>query len=173
MMPEDRVLVGRVAGAHGIRGDVKVYSFAESTDLYRIGEGIMLTLPDGSVATLTVKWVKPHGRWLLMRFESVTDRNAAERLAGSLLSVDKARLPELEADTYYWSDLVGLNVYDPAGSLLGRLEGVIPTPGNDVYVVRGNLDGQTRETLVPAIGDVILSIDIAGKTMVVRLPEGL
>ncbi len=173
MTPEDLVLVGRVAGAHGIRGDVKVHSFAESIDLYRIGEAIMLTLPDGSSTTFTVQWVKPHGRWLLMGLESVADRNAAERLVGSSLFVDKARLPELEAATYYWSDLVGLDVYDPAGSLLGRLEGVIPTPGNDVYVVKGNVDGQIRETLVPAIGDVIVSIDIAGRTMVVRLPEGL
>jgi 16S rRNA processing protein RimM len=173
MVPEDLVLVGRVTGAHGIRGDVKVHSYAESTALYRIGEGIMLALPDGSVTTLTVQWVQPHGRVLRMGLESVTDRNQAERLVGSSLFVDRSRLPVLEADTYYWSDLVGLNVYDRTGCQLGRLDRVIPTPGNDVYVVKGDVDGRSREILIPAIGDVILSIDIAGKTMVVELPEGL
>ncbi|BBO71797.1 ribosome maturation factor RimM [Desulfosarcina alkanivorans] len=174
MAPEDDlVLVGRVTGAHGIRGGVKVHSYAESTALYRIGEGIMLTLPDGTVATLAVQWVKPHGRALLMGLESVTDRNQAEDLVGASLFVERSRLPALEADTYYWTDLVGLDVYDPAGSRLGSLDGVIPTPGNDVYVVKGDVDGRPRELLIPAVGDVVLSIDIAGKTMVVELPEGL
>lgn len=173
MARAELVLVGRVTAAHGIRGDVKVYSFAESMAVFRAGEGILLTLPDGSRTTLTVQWVKPHGRVLLMGLESVADRNQAERLVGSSLFIDKAHLPELDADTYYWSDLLGLMVYDPAGNLLGRLDEVIPTPGNDVYVVKGKVDGRPREWLVPAIGDVILSIDIADKTMVVDLPEGL
>jgi 16S rRNA processing protein RimM len=110
---------------------------------------------------------------LLMGLESVADRNQAEGLVGSSLFIDKSRLPVLDEDTYYWSDLVGLSVYDPTGLLLGRLDEVIPTPGNDVYVVKGNVEGQPRELLIPAIGDVVLSIDIAGKTMVVELPEGL
>jgi 16S rRNA processing protein RimM len=173
MARPDLVLVGRVTAAHGIRGDVKVHSYAESIELYRIGEGIELTLPDGSRTTLTIQSVKPHGRVLLMGLESVADRNQAEGLVGSSLFIDKSRLPVLDEDTYYWSDLVGLSVYDPTGLLLGRLDEVIPTPGNDVYVVKGNVEGQPRELLIPAIGDVVLSIDIAGKTMVVELPEGL
>lgn len=173
MAQEDLVLVGRVTAAHGIRGDVKVHSYAESMALYRIGEGILIELPDGSTTTLTVQWVRPHGHALLMGLESVADRNHAERLVGASLFIDKSRLPVLEADTYYWSDLVGLNVYDLAGSLLGRLDEVIPTPGNDVYVVKGTVDGRSREILIPAIGDVVLSVDIAGNTMVVELPEGL
>jgi 16S rRNA processing protein RimM len=57
--------------------------------------------------------------------------------------------------------------------MLGRVVSVIPTPGNDVYVVRGEGCGQPRETLVPAVGDVILGIDLEGGTMTVDLPEGL
>jgi 16S rRNA processing protein RimM len=68
---------------------------------------------------------------------------------------------------------VGLRVYDTSGSLLGRLDEVIPTPGNDIYVVNGKQDGQTREMLIPAIGDVVLKIDLEGKTMIVDPPEGL
>jgi len=170
---EDLVLVGRVTAAHGIRGGLKIHAYSESVALFRIGEGIMTALPDGSICTMTVGWTKPQGRKFLMGFESLTDRDQAEGLVGSLLFIDKSRLPALEEDTYYWSDLLGLNVYDPAGALLGRLDEVIPTPGNDVYVVKGNIDGREREMLIPAIGDVILSIDIAGGTMVVDPPEGL
>lgn len=162
-----------MTGAHGIRGDLKIHSYAESIDLYRTGEGILLTLPDGSVKTLTVQWIKPHGHGLRMGLESVNDRNQAERLVGASLFVEKSLLPALEDDTYYWSELMGLSVYDTAGLLLGRIDEVIPTPANDVYVVKGEIDGSLRETLIPAIGKVVCDIDLERRTMIVDLPEGL
>ena len=165
--------MGRVVGAHGIRGSLKVRSYAESLSVYEAEEGIRVAFPDGSDRTMTVEWVKPHGRVLLMTLEGVADRSLAEGLIGSELFVDKACLPALEEDTYYWFDLVGLRVYDTTGVHLGRLDEVIPTPGNDIYVVRGKQDGQTREMLIPAIGDVVLKIDLEGKTMTVDPPEGL
>ena len=170
---DDLVLVGRVVGVHGIRGSLKVHSYAESLSVYEAEEGVLAALPDGSIRTMTVKWVRPHGRVLLMALEGVTDRSQAESLIGWELFVDKACLPPLEEDTYYWSDLVGLRVYDTTGVLLGRLGEVIPTPGNDIYVVKGKQDGRTREMLIPAIGDVVLKIDLEGKTMIVDPPEGL
>ena len=138
---DDVVLVGRITGAHGIRGDLKIHSYAESASVYRSGEGVLATLPDGSSRILTVEWVRSHGRGLLMRVEAVDDRTAAEKLAGSDLFVRKQCLPPLEADTYYWFELVGLTVYDSSGTRLGRIEKVIPTPGNDVYVIKGGPDG--------------------------------
>ncbi len=166
-------MVGRVAGVHGIRGSLKVHSYAETLSIYKMEEGIRVALPDGSVRKMTVEWVKPHGRVLLMTLDGVADRSQAERLIGSSLYVDKVCLPALEDDTYYWSDLMGLRVYDTAGVHLGCLDEVIPTPGNDIYVVRGKQDGQTREMLIPAIGDVVLKIDLDGRTMIVDPPEGL
>lgn len=162
-----------MVGVHGIRGSLKVHSYAESMSIYKAEEGIRLALPDGSVRTMTIQWVKPHGRVLLMTLDEVADRSQAESLIGSTLFVDRACLPALEEDTYYWSDLVGLRVYDTAGVHLGRLDEVIPTPGNDIYVVRGEQEGQPREMLIPAIGDVVLKIDLEGKTMIVDPPEGL
>jgi 16S rRNA processing protein RimM len=167
------VLVGRVTGAHGIRGGLKIHSFAESMELYQIGEPIMVTLPDGSTRTMIVEWVKPHGRSLRMGLESVRDRSRAESLVGSSLFIDKARLPALADDTYYWHELIGLRVYDTAGLLLGCLEEVIPTPANDVYVVKGELDGRPRELLIPAIGSAVRKIDLARGAMIVDPPEGL
>jgi len=165
--------VGRIVGAHGIRGTLKVHSYAESLSVYQAGEGIQVAHPDGSVRTMIVEWVQPHGRVLLMAFEALSDRSQAEGLIGSQLYVDKACLPDLEDDTYYWFDLVGLHVYNTAGLLLGRLEEVIPTPGNDIYVVNGRQNGQPREMLIPATGDVVLKVDLEGKTMIMDPPEGL
>ncbi|BBO78831.1 ribosome maturation factor RimM [Desulfosarcina widdelii] len=170
---DDLILVGKVVGAHGIRGNLKVRSYTESLSVYEAKEGIHAILPDGSIRTMTVDRVWPHGKSLLMNFESVTRRDQAEGLIGTELFVEKDRLPALEEDTYYWFDLVGLRVIDASGTRLGRLVRIIPTSGNDIYVVRGACGGQPQETLIPAIGDVVLSIDLEGGIMTVDLPEGL
>jgi len=170
---DDLLLVGKVVGAHGIRGNLKVHSYTESLSVYETKEGIHVILPDGSIRTMTVDRVWRHGKGVLMIFESVTRRDQAEGLIGAELFVEKEYLPALEEDTYYWFDLVGLRVVDAAGASLGRLVRVISTPGNDVYVVRGERGGQPKETLIPAIGDVVLGIDLEGGTMTVDLPEGL
>lgn len=170
---DDPILVGRVVGVHGLRGGLKVQSYVESLSLYETGEGVLVAFPDGSVRTMTVQWVRPHGRGLLMSLEAVTERRQAESLIGSEIFVNKSWLPVPEEDTYYWFDLVGLKVLNASGDLLGQLEAVIPTPGNDIYVVRGMHNGQPREMLLPAIGDVILKIDLQDRTMIVDPPEGL
>ena len=162
-----------MAGVHGIRGSLKIRSYAESLSVYEGGTGIRVALPDGSVRRMTVQWMQPHGRVLLMTLDGVADRDMAESLIGSELYVERACLPTLEEDTYYWSDLVGLRVYDTSGVHLGCLDEIIPTPGNDVYVVRRRQDGQTTEMLIPAIGDVVLKIDLENRTMLVDPPEGL
>lgn len=108
-----------------------------------------------------------------MGLESINDRDQAEALIGSSLFIDKARLPKLEEDTYYWFELVGLRVYDTHGFLLGVLDAVIPTAANDVYVVMGEADGGTREILLPAIGEVVVKIDLAQKRIIVDPPQGL
>ncbi|GAB6906911.1 Ribosome maturation factor RimM [Desulfosarcina cetonica] len=170
---DDYILVGRVTGAHGIRGAVKIHSYAESMALFAAGEKLRLTFADGTSRTMMIEWARPHGRGFRMGLETVTDRTQAESLAGASIFVERSRLPVLEADTYYWFELVGLNVYDTTGQLLGCLDEVIPTAANDVYVVTGEVDGQPREMLIPAVARVIRSIDLENRTMVVDPPEGL
>lgn len=161
-----------MTAAHGVRGGLKVQSFVESLDLYRVGEAILLACPDGAVRSLTVAWVRPHRSGLRLGLASVADRGQAEALIGSLLYVDKARLPALEADTYYWFELLGLTVYDTAGSLMGRLAQVIPTPANDIYLIRGEKGGRLQEVLIPAIGTVVVRVDLENRTMIVDPPQG-
>jgi len=162
-----------VIGAHGIGGNVKVHPFSESSALYETGTGITMGLPDGSMRPMTVAWVRPHGKGLLMNFESVTDRDQAEKLVGAELFAKRASLPALEEGTYYWFDLVGLQVVNTAGTVLGSLESIIPTAANDIYVIRGKQGGKTKEMLIPAVGEVVLTIDLESGTMVVNPPAGL
>ena len=83
-------MVGRVVAVHGIRGNLKVSSYAESLSVFETEGGLQVALSDGSVRAMAVRWVKPHGRHLLLNLDDITDRNQAEGLIGSELFADKS-----------------------------------------------------------------------------------
>jgi len=120
-----------------------------------------------------VKWAQPHSKGVLLALEDVDDRDLAEALIGSDLLIDKKTLPELEKGTYYWSDLVGLSVFSKDEDYLGRVTAIMPTGGNDVYVVAKVVQGRQKEFLIPALESVVLDIDLEKQVMHVDLPEGL
>jgi 16S rRNA processing protein RimM len=101
--------------------------------------------------------------------EGVTDRSAAEALTGAEVVVARGRLPQPEADSFYWTDLIGLTVATMDGKPLGNLVRILETGANDVYVVRQG----KRETLVPALAAVVRRVDLEQRRMWVELPEGL
>jgi len=88
---------------------------------------------------------------------------------GAELLVDRSVLPEPEDDTYFWVDLIGLRVMDQALGLLGRIDSVIETGSNDVFVVKGG----EREVLVPGLASVVVRVDLENGEMIIDLPEGL
>ena len=169
MKPENALLIARIVGPHGNRGVCRIVSYAESLAIFEPGDRLFVEASQARPPWLEILWVKPHSKGALMAFRDVADREAVERLRGAALYIDKERLPDLEEESYYWFELIGMEVYTPDGLYLGRLESVLPTGSNDVYVVR-NAD---RETLVPALASVVKSVDTAHRRMEVVLPEGL
>ena len=111
-----------------------------------------------------------HGKVLLVGFEESTDRTAAEALRGMELCVPESWLPEL-ADGEYWPfQLEGCEVRTEAGRMLGTLVEVIPNPANDLWVAR---DDAGTESLVPALRDVIVEVDLDSRRVLVRDVPGL
>lgn len=175
--PSELVLIGKVVAAHGIKGAVKVISYAESVDIFQAVD--ILWTPsvrrtvDGSFDCLKVTWAKPHKQNIRLGFTEVINRDQAEEMVGMELFLEKSRLPELEDDTYYWFDLIGIAVKTVDDEFIGHIERILPTGGNDVYVVKHADACGEKERLIPAVADVIQRIDLDKKTMVVDLPEGL
>ena len=167
---KDHVLIGIIVGAHGVKGTSKVRSFADSPSLFKPGGALLARdRAGGSTELLEINWVKPHTGNVLISFRGVSDRNQAEALIGSELFISTDELPVLEEDTHYWFDLIGIEVYTIDGEHLGRIESILETGANDVYVVK---DG-TKEVLIPALVSVVLNIDTELNRMEVDLPEGL
>ena len=167
------IRIGKIAGAHGIRGALKVYSYAESMDLYAAGDRIVLVDSAGAAGTYVVIRAQAYKRIVRLALEGITTRDAAEALIGRDVFARREALPPLEPDTYYWNDLIGMEVFADTGERLGRIEQIIPTGANDVYVVRTAPDHPAAEILIPAIASVVLTVDIEGRRMRVALPEGL
>lgn len=171
MVKSGFISIGKIVGSHGIQGAVKVYSYAESLSAFKTGSRILVKSPkDSEGKKYKVKWCAPHSRFMLLLFEGITSLTTADGLKGFELFIKKSDLPELEEGAYYWDDIIGISVYASGDNFIGRVESIIQTGANDVYVVK---DEKNNEVLVPAIGSVVLNIDIVQKKMKVNLPEGL
>ncbi|MEE8398861.1 MAG: ribosome maturation factor RimM [Desulfobacterales bacterium] len=161
--------VGKIVGSHGLKGALKVHPYAESVSVLEPGERICLKHEGGSPVFYAIQWVKPHRQVFRLSLEGVTSLDHAKALVGTTLLIDERLLPELAEGTFYWSDLIGLSVFTVDDRFLGHVESIIPTAGNDVYVVKDD----DQEILIPALESVVQAIDVEKKVMRVALPEGL
>ena len=165
--------IGKIVGAHGIKGVIKVFSYAESTTRYTSGMLLLLKDSRGNGLARKVVWAKPHSKSILLSLEGIINRSQAEELIGSELFIEKAALEVLDEGNYYWIDLLGLSVYSLEGDYIGALTSILRTGSNDVYVVKRMEGTKEIEVLVPALMSVVKEIDLEQKVMRVDLPEGL
>ena len=163
------MLIGKIVGVHGVKGTSKIQSYAESLEIFKTGATLLITRPGGIEQRYEIDWIKSHSRGALLALKGIVSRDQAESMIGSELYIAKTELPALAAGTYYWFDLIGLNVYTSDGRYLGRLDSIIETGANDVYVVKD----KDKETLIPALESIVRSIDIDSGIIRVELPEGL
>jgi 16S rRNA processing protein RimM len=173
MPSKEYVLIGKISSVHGIRGNLKVVSYADSPDIFETDRPFLVIDTRGESRRHRVDWVKPHGRGLIMAFHDVRDRNGAEALLQAEIYIKRSDLPEPEEGAYYWFDLIGLSVKDTDDAFLGKIASVMETGSNDVYVVKDIDRGASYEILVPALGSVVRSVDLEAGVMTVELPEGL
>ena len=173
MEKEGFLTIAKIISVHGVKGNIRISSYAESLSVFKPGRHLILKTADAREREYTIRWVKPHSKTTLLSLKEIENRNSAEALIGAELLIKKATLPELEEGTYYWFDIIGLSVYTVEGEYIGKVDSIMPTGSNDVYVVKDPLKGQKYERLIPALESVVRSIDLKMKTMRVDLPEGL
>ena len=166
--PDDLLAIGKALKAWGLKGHVKVYSYAESIDTYRRVPGLYIQKNNGP-SILHIEAAKQHKKFLLLKFRERDCIEEVEDLIGTTLYMHKQDLPSLEEGEYYWFQLIGMQVQTDCGKQLGILREILDTGGHDVYVVRQG----DRELLIPALKDVIRDVYLAGKQMIVRPMEGM
>ena len=171
----DLIAVGRILGAHGRAGEIRVRPISDV--LGRFDEGRILMLSkDGVVAedqtyqiSKSRSTVSKGSVELIIGFEDLFDRDLAIRLTGYWLCVTESEVPIADEGEYFHYQLLGLLVRTVDGEDLGELAEILETGANDVYVITGG----DKNLLVPALRTVVREIDIDTGLMVVDLPEGL
>lgn len=180
-MDGDFVEVGKIGRAHGIEGEVRVFTREPDWEGFREGAVLYLEERDGSYRELTVESWRIANDFVIAKFASLDDRGEAEKLRNRMLSMPEDELPELEEGEVYHYDLEGREVYvgpgqngDGESERIGRVSGVFETPANDVMVV--DLEGGD-ELYVPMFEGAIEAIDADSHAVYLRpldewAPEG-
>jgi 16S rRNA processing protein RimM len=165
-----QLVVGRIGRAHGIRGEVSVEVRTDEPEL-RLGPGAVLATDPPTAGPLTIATGRVHSGRLMLRFEGVADRNAAEPLRNVLLiaEVDPEERPE-DPEEFYDHQLIDLDVVTKDGRQVGRIEEITHLPYQDLLVVRRPDGG---EVLIPFVGEIVPEIDLGEQRAVIDPPPGL
>lgn len=166
MSVTQKLIVGRVTGVYGVKGFVRVFSEMSPRDA--IADFAELYWTAGRMAAVPEQWERvavaegrAHGPGVVLRFEGVTERDGAAAWMGRTLAIDRDWLPEPDEDEVYWADLLGLDVINRQGEVLGQVVRLFETGANDVVVVQGD-----RERLIPWVrGRVIDAVDLENKVL--------
>ena len=164
------VVVGRIGRPHGLRGEVTVQVTTDDPDS-RFAAGAVLGTDPATRGPLTVTGMRRSGPVLVLGFEGITDRNAAETLRGTSLTLDAALLPVPDdPEEFYDHQLVGLTVVDLAGTVLGTVTEVMHPPASPVLAV-DRPDGS--QELVPFVSAIVPTVDLDAGRLVVDPPDGM
>ena len=161
------VAVGRATRAHGIHGEVSVLSLTDVPE--RFEKGSRVFIGEDGTRPLTVAGSRMNRDRVLVRFEEIPDRTAAEALAGVYLFVPADSSPALPDGEFWPHQILGAEVRLESGRSLGRVAEIVRTQANDVWVTRE----EGAESLIPALRDVVISVDVAAGVIVVHEVPGL
>jgi len=153
--------MGRVLAPFGVRGWVRIKTFTEAPDGLLDYSMWWLAMPGGWQASVLAE-AEWHANGLVVRFAEIADRTAAEALTGREIAIPRAELPEPDQGEHYWSDLVGCEVVNLQGVLLGTVQGWLETGASHVLVVAGE-----RERLIPWVEDYVVAVALPERRVTV------
>lgn len=159
--------IGQMVNTHGLRGDMKIYSLTDYPERFEEIEYIFFEEED---CKYYIDRVKYHKQMPIIKIKGIDTIEQAEKFRGKTLYIDEQNVRELEEDEYMISDLIGMEAFLEDGTVLGKVENVLPYTANDIYVVRSD-DG--KEYMIPALKIFVPVLDIKNKKMIIKAMEGL
>lgn len=164
----DRICVGAIGGAFGVQGEVRMKSF--TADPTAIADYAPLTNEDGS-KEFDIKLTRPIKNGYSGRLSGVKTKEQADALKGVKLYAERSKLPSLPDDEYYHADLIGLEVYDTGGVVIGTVKAVLNHGAADLLEIQGA--GLRTTVLLPFTLEVVPTVDLSAGRIIADPPEGL
>jgi 16S rRNA processing protein RimM len=169
------IAVGKILGPHGLKGLLKALFFSGSA--IQTPSPMALKGPSGRIKWFEATAARPNKKTVLLSLSEINSRESAESIKGWEIVTRRADLADPEPGSYYWADLIGMDVFRQDDRLLGTLSSIIETGSADVYVVRTlcgeNAVEKPKEILIPALESIVLKVDAENKKMTVKLPPEL
>ncbi len=162
---KDRIALGQITSAVGIKGEVKVYPYTDIIERFSQIETLQIEELEYKIERVSYR-----NNMVVLKLEGISDRNLAELQKGKKLYLDKELMWEVPEDTYFISELIGIKVFTEDGEPLGTLTDVIQNSTQDLYQIT---TASGKQFLLPAVKEFVRSVCIEEKTMTVRLIEGL
>jgi 16S rRNA processing protein RimM len=162
--PPEFLIIGRIFAPWGIKGEIKAQVITDFPDRFAHGE---LVYVDG--LPLEIEASRSHKQHLVLKLATVDTRQDAEKLRGKDLCIPGTSMRPLPEDEYYAFQLIDLDVITTEGKPVGRITDIMSTASNDVYVV----NGESGEIPIPAIDDVVKSVDLEKRQVMIEAIEGL
>ncbi len=166
---EDRfILVGKITKPHGLRGDVKLFSYSDEPETLLRYSQVVLVDNRGSLSpNLAIESARLQGKFAVLKLSTIDDRNSAEAIHGRGVLIEKTDLPPVEDDEYYWYQLYDLPVSTETGTLLGTVSSVFSNGARDIMIVKD----QNQEYLIPILDTIIKEQNKEG--IIIAPPPGL
>ncbi|WP_312091959.1 ribosome maturation factor RimM [Aminipila sp.] len=161
----EKIKIGQIVNAVALKGEVKVYNYSDYKEKFE--ELDYIYAEENKIKIENVRYMK---EMIILKLEGINDRNGAEALKGKDVYIGEDQLRALPEDTYYIRDLIGLEIKDQDNQRIGVLKDVIQNSAQDLYEIE--LENK-KITLLPAVEEFILDINVQEKFIKVKLIEGL
>lgn len=167
----DRFQVGVIASTHGLTGEVNVFPTTEDPNRFKKLKKVTLHTGRGEEIELDVQSARFFKKFVIVKFKQFNNINEVEKFKGCELTIERKDALKLNPGEYYCADLIGLDIVDEDGNVLGSVTDVIQTGANDVYEMKRADGGEN--VYIPAIKDCIKEIDIENNKIVIHVMDGL
>lgn len=161
----EKIKIGKIVNTVGLKGEVKVYNYSDSIEIYETIESIYV-----EDRLTVIENVRAQKNMVILKLEGTDDRNAAEAFRGKELYITDDDLPELPEGQYYVRDLIGMSVTEEDGNLLGHVTDVLQNTAQDIFEVESE---NGKKLLIPKVDQFVLDIDAEKREITVRLIEGM
>jgi len=168
-LSNDFIVIGKVVSTQGNKGEVNVLPLTDSIDRFKNLDNVFLRNKNSQIA-LNVEKIRIKKDTIILKLKDIENIEEARMIVGSFLEVERKNAVKLPKNTYFIFEIIGLEVYDENNIFLGKVENVIRTGSNDVYVVKRK---DKEELFIPAIHDVVKNISLEKKRITINMVDGL
>ena len=168
-MKQEYFEIGQIVNTFGIKGFVKIVPFTDDLERFEELESVFV-VKQKELIEMQIEEVKYHKNLVLVKFKGIEDINMSEKYKGCYIKIKMENARKLPKDTYFIADLIGIDVYDEDGNLLGKVDDIFNNKSHDVYVIKDDLG---KQILLPSTKEVIRDVDVENNKIVVHLIDGL